>query len=171
MTIYIEITRGKTATVDGCDADLLQHKWQCNVIGKTDTNRVCYASRWIGGRKDKQYVAMHRLIAERMGHDLTGMVVDHIDGDGLNNRRSNLRVVSRAENAKNLTGVRSNNTSGYMGVNYEPRYRNKWVATIYVNYKKHIVGRFPTAEEAHQARLVAERQLWGVQPRREAVHA
>jgi len=167
MTSEVSLTRGFVARVDDVDADLADHKWCASLVGTP-----AYAVRDVGGRQNKKRLLMHRVIAERMGLDLSsGKVVDHINGDCLDNRRCNLRAVTRMKNAHNLTGERSNNTSGYMGVSFDPRYRHKWVASIYLDYKKHIVGRFDSAEEANAARLAAEKKLWGVQPRRAEAHA
>jgi hypothetical protein len=166
MIAVFKLTKGFSAVVDNDDYDLSMLNWYAATIGN-----CVYAARDVGGRKAKKRVLLHRVIAERMGLDLTSSVVDHINGDGLDNRRCNLRAVTRAENARNLTGKRSNNTSGFMGVCYEPRYRHKWSASISEGLKRTIIGRFDTAEEANAARLVVEKQRWGVQPRREAAHA
>jgi hypothetical protein len=166
MIVLIKLTRDFVAVVDEDDKDLLHDKWAASTIGK-----AVYAVRDIGGRKAKKRLLLHRVVAERMGLDLVGKVVDHINGDGLDNRRVNLRAVTRTENARNLTGKRANNTSGFMGVRFEPRYRHKWSASISDGRKQTIIGRFDTAEEANEARLAVERQMWGVQPRREAAHA
>jgi hypothetical protein len=166
MTVEFDLTKGFSAVVDNEDYDLSMLNWWAAPIGN-----CVYVARDVGGRKAKKRVLLHRVIAERMGLDLTNNVVDHINGNGLDNRRCNLRAVTRAENAKNLTGRRSNNTSGFMGVCYEPRYRHKWSASIFEGSKKTIIGRFDTAEEANAARLAVEKQRWGIQPRREAAHA
>jgi len=165
MTV-ITLTRGYVAKVDDCDADLADVKWST-----LKTKKTAYAVRCVGGRKAKKTLLMHRIIAERMGLDLSDKVVDHMNGDGTDNRRCNLRTVTRLKNAHNLSGVRSNNTSGYMGVCYVPKYKKKWAASIYVNYVKTNIGRFDTAEEANEARLAVEAKLWGIQPRRAEAHA
>jgi hypothetical protein len=167
MMLSVSLTQGFVARIDDVDADLSDHKWFASLVGTP-----AYAVRDVGGRLNKKRLLMHRVIAERMGLDLSGgKVVDHINGDCLDNRRCNLRAVTRMKNAHNLTGERSNNTSGYMGVSFDARYRRKWVASIYVDYKKHIVGRFDSAEEANVARLAAEKRLWGIEPRRAEAHA
>lgn len=80
--------------------------------------------------------------------------IDHINGDQLDNRIENLRVVSKQENARN-TGKRVNNTSGIIGVSFD-KTRNKWLAGITVNYKHVGLGRFENKEDAIRARKNAE---------------
>lgn len=75
--------------------------------------------------------------------------VDHVNGQGLDNRWTNLREATKTENAWN-TGIRSNNTSGFKGVSWS-KDRQKWVATITVNGKFRRIGRFDTIEEARAA--------------------
>ena len=75
-------------------------------------------------------------------------VVDHIDGDRLNNDVSNLRIVSNREN----TSSYKNKTSKYVGVSYHKRSK-KYQSSIYLNGKSTFIGRFDTEEEAHKAYL------------------
>ena len=76
----------------------------------------------------------------------TKTVLDHINGDGLDNRRSNLRLISFTDNLRNTT-VRAGNISGFKGVSYR-KDNNKWRSAISVNYKKIRLGDFDTPEEA-----------------------
>lgn len=101
----------------------------------------------------KQYQA-HRLIWLMM----TGQeadTIDHIDGNGLNNRWDNLRSVSVADNLRNRRKP-STNTSGVVGVSWNNQ-RNKWHSQISGNNgkRKHL-GYFTTIEEAAEARKQAE---------------
>ncbi len=89
---------------------------------------------------------MHRLIAQPP----EGMEVDHVNGDSLDNRRSNLRVVSRRENLRNRRGWSTR--SPYKGVNYDKK-RGKW--------KLHIAPEFDTPEEAARAYDKIARILYG----------
>lgn len=63
-----------------------------------------------------------------------GLEIDHIDGNPSNNKPNNLRIVTRKENSMNV-GIRSNNTSGYSGVNYSKE-KNKWRVRISIDKKK-----------------------------------
>lgn len=104
----------------------------------------------IDGRK---YLA-HRLawLVTHGHHPLN--VIDHIDGNGRNNRLQNLRSVSVSENQKNLRKS-SNNTSGVVGVVW-CKARNKWQAQIKARGKNHNLGRFESKTEATIARKAAE---------------
>jgi len=111
---------------------------------------------------------MHRVIAERMGLDLRGKIVDHINGNSLDNRRSNLRLASKAVNSRN-TRLPSTNTSGYKGVSFY-RKTGKWRAYIKHNDKTYWLGMFVDKEDANRARLQKERELWGVEYQRREAH-
>lgn len=82
--------------------------------------------------------------------------VDHINGIRSDNRWCNLREATRQENMCNQKVPHINNKSGYLGV-YIDR-TNKFVAQIAKNNKKLYLGRFNTAEEAHQVYLQAKRK-------------
>jgi hypothetical protein len=81
-------------------------------------------------------------------------VIDHINGDGTDNRWSNLREATQAQNVWNAkTPV--HNTSGRVGVRYRAD-RNKWCARIKINGVQFNLGNFNTFEQACEARLSAE---------------
>lgn len=88
---------------------------------------------------------MHRYL---MG-DPTGLEVDHINLDTLDNRRSNLRVATRSQNAANRRR-QSNNSSGYKGVSWNKE-RKKWHAYICVGRKHITLGRFNSIVQAARA--------------------
>lgn len=76
--------------------------------------------------------------------------VDHFDNNPLNNRRSNLRVVTNAENQQNPKGAQRNSSSGILGVHWNSQTR-KWKAHIEVNGKKNYIGSFASVDEASMA--------------------
>jgi hypothetical protein len=144
------------------DADLASLVW-ASVKPKAKHYITRNKPKAIGGT-----IYLHRLVAERMGHDMSDRTlnVDHMNGDTTDNRRENLRIVSLTENARNRVGWK-NSKSGIMGVGWDNS-RQKWTAYIGDGTPNGIkLGRFDTKEEALEARLAAERRIWGVHPQRE----
>lgn len=92
----------------------------------------------------KIYLA-HRLIF-LYHHGYLPKILDHIDGNPLNNRIENLRPATYAQNLANMKTPKSNK-SGVKGVCFD-KSKNKWVAEIKCNGVKHRLGRFDTLEEA-----------------------
>lgn len=86
--------------------------------------------------------------------------VDHINGNTLDNRKQNLRIVSNADNLKNRTKLPSNNTSGVIGVRYR-KDRNKWYAEIQYNNNKINLGSYIEKNDAIKVRLAAELKYFG----------
>lgn len=101
-----------------------------------------YARTTLG--ESREY--LHRLV---LGHECAGLEVDHINGDTLDNRRSNLRAVTHAENAANRIGRHARNRSGYRGV-YKNE-RGSWTAQTAIGGKTRYLGRYETPEEAERA--------------------
>ena len=104
-------------------------------------------------RKVKLYI--HRLIMDAP----KGMDVDHINGNPLDNRKSNLRICTHAENQRNK-GAYKNNTSGYKGVSWYKRDK-KWIAGIKHNNKGIYIGLFEDKEEAARAYDKKAKELHG----------
>lgn len=94
-----------------------------------------------------------------------GMCVDHINGNRLDNRLSNLRIVTRKQNRINC-GVRKSNKSGITGVSWSNQ-RMKWVAQIQVDGKSINLGRYENIEDAITARKQAEIKYFGEYRRKE----
>lgn len=95
----------------------------------------------------KQRPGLARII---MGEPV-GMEVDHINGDTLDNREANLRVVTRGQNLQNIQGAYQNNkSSGIRGVTWLKR-DQKWQAHAQLNKKKHTIGTFHRLEDAAEA--------------------
>lgn len=103
----------------------------------------------------KQYLA-HRLAHFYMVGEWPESQIDHIDGNGLNNKWSNLRVVSASENCKNKR-LQSNNKSGTTGVSFNSQL-SKWKAVIYSDKTQIHLGYFSDKFEAVCARKSAERK-------------
>jgi hypothetical protein len=150
----IPLTRGKFALVDDDDyEDLSRFKW-CTLV---DDGRAyaCRQERQKDGRQKK--VFMHRQIAGiGQSHE-----VDHVNGDGLDNRRSNLRPCTHAENMRNRTR-HHNNKSGYKGVSRVSRkHVVKWRASIGLNGKHIHLGYFATKVAAAKAYNTAALKYFG----------
>lgn len=141
MTITISLTRGFSTVIDDIDADFAQLKWHAWVKGS-------YVSAIHVPSELVPYNSLHRAIVARMlGKELTPMdIVDHKDGNPLNNRRENLRLTDKAGNCRNAKKPRTN-TSGYKGVSL-CRKDGTWIAQICINGKKVSLGKFPTKEQA-----------------------
>lgn len=119
----IPLTQGKVALVDDADYEAVA----AFVWHAIKARNTWYASRQIphpegGFRPDPRYKLGHpKQIAVSMHAFLTGNSrTDHIDGDGLNNRRINLRPATRSENGANVK-LRSDNTSGWKGIVLDKR--------------------------------------------------
>lgn len=142
---YIPLTQGYYATIDACDVHLVEGYCWTPIVRK----HTVYAYRKNQGRT----TMLHRVI---MGEP-EGMTVDHWDGDGLNNRRSNLRVATKAQNNRNQR-LTDRNTSGYKGVSWH-KGDKRWRACIHVNNRYVHLGHFLTIEEAHLAYVTASANL------------
>ena len=145
---HIPLTRGKFAIVDAADyEELAQHKWLVN----GDESRGYYAGR----RSGHTLLLMHRAIMKPP----PGAVVDHIDHNGLNNRRSNLRICTQKQNSRNAVPNRRG-TSRFKGVYFLKR-TGKWIATINYNGKTMHLGSFDNEIEAAKAYDRKARELFG----------
>ena len=151
--IEIPLTQGKVALIDDEDWDLVSgYKWHASKVLNT------YYARTRVKRADgsKTFLYMHRLLLGLVGRKVKA---DHRDGDGLNNRRENLRSCSHAENLRNR-GAQVNNISGLKGVSWHKQ-SGKWDASIRVNGKGKHLGLFTTKEAAHAAYCRAAAELHG----------
>jgi hypothetical protein len=104
-----------------------------------------------------RYMAMHRFIMGLTKDDRT--LVDHRDGNGFNNRKSNLRLATTIQNAMNKKTPASN-TSGYKGVWWD-RDKERWKSEIKVDGKKICLGSFSDKRSAAKAYNSAARKYFG----------
>jgi hypothetical protein len=107
---------------------------------------------------DKLYLA-HRIAWLIVTGEWPAQEIDHINGDGADNRWSNLREANHAQNSRNRR-IQSNNSSGFIGVRYRPHHK-KWEARITINKKTVWRLYSDTAQEAAAARRVALPQFHG----------
>lgn len=112
-----------------------------------------FGKYWLMSIRGKRYRA-HRIIwIFHHGYIPNGYEIDHIDGNRINNRIDNLRLVTRAQNGKN----KINYTDKHFGVRYDARYK-KWRAQIKENGNVRHIGTFNTENEAIKARKEAEKK-------------
>jgi len=131
--------KGKyVALVDDEDFDRVnQFNWSVYNQGK-----LSYAGRITKINNVKKFTQMHCFI-------YGSKYIDHIDGDGLNNQRSNLRIANKSQNAMNAK-KHTRSTSKYKGVYYYKR-DNKWASQIVLNNKRYYLGLFADEIDAAKA--------------------
>lgn len=113
---------------------------------KKNTNAFYVKGHTGKTNKKRETMLLHRWITNAP----VGMVVDHINHDGLINTDDNLRIVTGAQNGQNRKGAQKNSTTGIRGVWWD-RDSNKWVGVVEINNKKTRVGFFDDISEAEQA--------------------
>jgi len=144
----IPLTQGQYAIVDPERyEELAKHKW----FAKRCDGRF-YAAR---STKNKN-VKMHQVI---MGTE-EGKVIDHINSNGLDNRKANVRFATSQQNSWNQRKQRGNSSSKYKGVSWEKK-RKEWRARITCNDKLIFIGCFNTEEAAAKAYDGKARELFG----------
>ena len=182
MAIKIPLTKGETAIVSEEDKDLAGWSWRL-----CDSNRrrngdhhTCYAKCWVSQKHAEvspyrygQTKRLHRVILERMiGRDLTRREhTDHINGNGLDNRRENLRLVSNSQNSLNSRKPRAREGSSYgkiskyKGVSRWKKRNGEFVSTwyysVYENGRRRYKSGFKTEEEAAIAYDAKAKELYG----------
>lgn len=136
IEIKIENASGDVFPVLIDDEDLhffINRRWSVDSLG------------YVASRSKKSFDRLHRLVAKATNEHL----VDHIDGNKLNNKKSNLRICSNAQNLQNR-GANRNNSSGKKGVYFNKK-SGKWIAQIGVGNKRIHVGTFSDVNDAAAA--------------------
>jgi hypothetical protein len=152
--ICVVVIKGKPVIVDKEFEYLIKENgWR---IQKAQSNKL-YVIR---NRKEKgktKSEMLHRIICETP----VGMDTDHINGNGLDNRKENLRICTAAQNLQNKS-IYKNNKSGFKGVCFEYRSgKMKWVAAIRINNKRIFIGRFDSITDAAIAYNKKAKELFG----------
>lgn len=160
MTIEIPLSkRGKhrglfVAIIDDEDAVLAEQNWTVSIRKLTNyARRVIQHSPYVD-------ILLHRAVAELMfGEIPEGYEVDHIDGNGLNCIRKNLRLATVSQNRAN-SRMHFDNLTGFKGVSFRPE-KGKYTASINHNKKTYRLGYFDSPEEAKAAWDKKAQELFG----------
>lgn len=150
----IKLTQQKFAIIDNNDFDWLnQWKWFYNNQGYAVRSKYIRSSGY--GKKDgkSMTIYMHNLINKTPSN----LETDHINRNKLDNRKENLRSVTRNQNQMNLGLIRSN-TSGFKGVGWSKKNQN-WVAYIGINYKFKFLGYYQNIQDAVRTRKEYEEKI------------
>lgn len=149
MAVSVPLSCGQFALVDDEDYErIAAFKWHA-------MRAISSRENWYAGRREHGATRyLHRLILSAG----VGQRIDHRDGDGLNNTRSNLRFCTHKLNMAN--SLRPLPPSGYRGVRWKPD-RSKWVAEVRSNGKCITVGAFHCVIEAAHARDAHVKKLYG----------
>lgn len=151
MTISI---KGYDVIIDDEDFEKVN---ACGWCARTNEKKGHPEQVYFRATSNNQKKTLHRIILGLKDGDRK--IVDHINGNTLDNRKSNLRICSQSENCCNRKKAKTN-TSGYKGVNFKKQ-TGKFVARIGRNGKRLFLGYFDTAEEAHIAYCEASKSYHG----------
>lgn len=148
MTVEIRLTKGYTAIVDDCDADLASRRWSAFPHGQT-----VYARGSKRKRDTENLSSLHRaILARKLGRALTrDEVTDHVNGNGLDCRRDNLRVATHRQNLHNKRSA-GDKLKGAFRINCISK---PWQARIRIDGKLIHLGIFATEQLAHEAYCAA----------------
>lgn len=151
---YITLTQNQVAIVDDEDYEMLmRHKW----YAFKGTAKTFYARtnvRCPEAKSRQQNIKMHRVIM-----NYPESKIDHINGNGLDNRKCNLRLCNQSQNKQNMD-KRIDNTSGFKGVTYCKR-NKKFIAQIFVNNYNKNLGAYICKEDAARAYDLAAAKYFG----------
>jgi len=154
MTKEIPLTQGFVALVDDEDYErCMKYKWH---VSKHKDCRTLYAKGY-GGTSNGKYItlSLHRFIL----NPPKNMQTDHINCNGLDNRKANLRIVTSIQNKQNVNKYENNN-SKYKGVCWHKR-NKKWIAQICHNKKRIYLGLFTSKIEAARTYDKKAKELFG----------
>jgi len=144
MAVQIPLGGGGFTLVDDEDAEeVLGRRWV-----RVETKAGAYATHYFRYDGKVNAIKLHRFLLM----PAAGFVVDHINHDGLDNRRENLRVISQKENLQNRRGANSRSSTGVLNV--QLRAGGRYLVILRLNGRQTLIGTFRTLEDA--ARVAAE---------------
>lgn len=150
----INLTQGQFTIVDKCNSDLIEFKWGAIRQG-SDQN-----PRWYAVRKGN--IRMHRVIMEReLGRILESWEqIDHKNGNGLDNRFANLRIVDHQQNNQNQQLRGGSKSSQFKGVSWNKQCK-KWQSYATIDGRRRHLGLFVLEEDAAKAYDQAASYVFG----------
>lgn len=147
---YITLTKGFEALIDAADA-AFAGRWNWHVTVQKSGHAYVGRTEWVDGHN--KHFSLHRELMGASGD----MHIDHISGDGLDNRRANMRECTPSQNAANKIASRLNRLGRKGVIQDGGRYR----AGIKKDGVKYDLGYFATPEEASAAYAGASKVLFG----------
>jgi hypothetical protein len=153
-TVRFALSRGQWALINTSDfREVIKHAWSCRISGANHTQLYAEANIKVDGWWRR--VALHRFLMKPPD----GTFVDHINGNGLDCRRDNMRTTKQSGNQWNTRSHRDS-ISTFKGVSQHSKTK-RWVAQITAFRKHHHLGCYATEEEAARAYDVAAKRLHG----------
>lgn len=147
----------KHVFIDDEDFEMISNINWC--LRKCGENFYAHSPKYIGGgranRKNFSQL-MHKLVLPCNDSE----VIDHIDGNGLNNQKINLRICTQQQNCFNRSRLNKNNISGYMGVTWHKK-AEKYMASITKGGKRFYLGLYSSIEEAARTRDKKAIEMFG----------
>lgn len=154
------LTQDKLKEISHYDPETGKFTWLVAITNRVKVGKTVGSKALTGYLEtqifNKRYL-LHRLVWLYVYGKMPDDQIDHINGIRDDNRLCNLREVTGFTNMQNMREPTKRNKQGFLGVSYD-RFRNKFKAQIRVNEKNICLGRFDTAELAHEAYLSAKRQ-------------
>lgn len=160
-----EFSKENPIIINGDVAYIITSKGEKSIIDSEDVERIKGFCWWVSNtgylmgdvHKPKKHISIHRLIMNIL--DRPDIIIDHKNGNKLDNRKSNLRICTRTENSYNKA-MQPYNTSGITGVTWD-KARRKWAAAICYEGKRIHLGRYSNKDDAIKARREAEDKYFG----------
>ena len=150
---YVTLTQGYVAKIDAVSVKLVEGRNWCARVKKRADGSV--RSVYPVTRIDGKSVAMHNILMSPQD----GMVVDHVDCDGLNNTLQNMRIATIKENTRN-SRTYVNSTTGVKGVHFNKQDK-VWQAHIRLNGKRIHLGSFRSLDEAKEKYRIESKKMFG----------